>query len=107
MNTNLHAGPIVCLSVEMYYNTFRFPKKHLWVLISFGSVYLFINLGKIFIYLIVYSVTVAVIYKPIDWKSLLSYILVLMSLGFTVGAHYLGQFIHKKYKAPKLKDRIH
>ena len=29
-----------------------------------------------------------------------------MSLGFTVGAHYLGQYIHKKYKAPKLKDRI-
>jgi hypothetical protein len=42
-----------------------------------------------------------------DWKSSLSYILVIMSLGFTVAAHYFGQYVHQKYKAPKLKNKIH
>jgi len=45
MNTNLHLGPLVCLLVELYYNNFSFPKRHLWVLITFGSLYLLINLG--------------------------------------------------------------
>lgn len=46
MNTNLHLGPLVCLLVELYYNNFTFPKRHLWVLALYGTGYLMINLGN-------------------------------------------------------------
>lgn len=46
MNTNLHLGPLVCLLIELYYNNFTFPKRHLWVLALYGTGYLMINLGN-------------------------------------------------------------
>ncbi len=51
---------------------------------------------------LVYSLTVKVIYQPIDWKSILSYALLLSSYLFVLGAHYFGRFAHRKWKAPKL-----
>lgn len=105
MNTNLHLGPLVCLLVELYYNNFTFPKRHFWVLVFYGTGYLLINLGNSNL-IVVYSLTVSVIYQPIDWKSLLSYLIVIGSYVITFAAHYLAGYAFRKWKAHKLKDRI-
>jgi len=49
---------------------------------------------------------VHVIYRPIDWVSLLSYILILASVGLVVLSHFIGRIIHRKIKAPKMEGRI-
>ena len=71
----------------------------------YGTGYMAINLGILSIKL-VYSISVKVIYEPIDWKSVLSYCLLIGSYIFVFGAHYFGRFVHKIWKAPKLKNRI-
>lgn len=106
MNTNLHLGPIVCLLVELYYNNFTFPKRHLWVLALYGTGYLMINLGNYCILCLAYSLAVKVIYQPIDWKSVLSYALVLGSYVFVIGAHYFGGFSYRRWKAHKITHKI-
>lgn len=45
MQSNLHAGPIVCLTLDLIYNNFAFHIRHLCVLITFGTVYMIINLS--------------------------------------------------------------
>lgn len=102
MNTNLHLGPLVCLLVELYYNNFSFPKRHLWVLALYGTGYLIINLGNFFIDK-AYSLGVKVIYQPIDWKSILSYALVIGSYVVVIGAHFFGRFSYRRWKANKYK----
>lgn len=46
MNANLHAGPLICLSLDLAYNSFAFNIRHVWITIAFGLVYMFINLSK-------------------------------------------------------------
>ena len=106
LNTNLHLGPLVCLVAELYYNNFSFPKRHLWVITLYGTSYLLINLGKIFMNSIVYSLSVKVIYEPIDWKSVGSYIICVGSYVFVFGAHYFGGFSYRKWKAHKITTNI-
>jgi hypothetical protein len=106
LNTNLHLGPFLCLVVELYYNNFPFPKRHFWVAVFYGTFYLLINLG-IFDYNLVYSLSVKVIYEPIDWKSVLSYCIVVGSYFITFGAHHFGGFAYRKWKAHKIVNRIH
>jgi hypothetical protein len=105
MNTNLHLGPIVCLLIELYYNNFSFPKKHLWVLAFYGTGYLMINLGN-FLFYEAYSLAVKVIYQPIDWKSILSYALVIGCYVFVACAHYFGRYSYRKWKSQKYTHRI-
>lgn len=99
---------MICLSIDLYFNTFKFAKKHFWVLAIYGTGYLFINLGTfLFTYFfIVYSLAVKIIYQPIDWVSILSYAITLSSYFITYGGHYLGRHIYHKYKQPKLAGRI-
>ena len=55
---------------------------------------------------IVYTLKVKVIYQPIDWKSVLSYALVIFSYIFMMLAHYFGRFSYRKWKAHKITTRI-
>ena len=65
------------------------------------------QLRYFFIYNLVYSLSVKVIYEPIDWKSVLSYCIVVGSYFITFGAHHFGGFAYRKWKAHKLMNRIH
>ena len=97
-NANIHAGPLICLSLDMVFNSFSFPKNHFIILLIFAVIYLIINLT--------YSLAVKVIYKPIDWVSFLSYVLSVSSIAMVYGMHCLGRFIYNKYKKPKMENRI-
>ena len=97
-NANIHAGPLICLSLDMVFNTFSFPKSHFIILLFFAVLYLIINLT--------YSLTVKVIYKPIDWVSVLSYVLSVSSIAMTYGMHCLGRFLYNKYKKSRMEHRI-
>ena len=85
-NANIHAGPLVCLCLDMAFNSFSFPKPHFVILLFFSVVYLFINLS--------YSLAVKVIYKPINWVSFLSYVLTVASVLMTYGMHCLGRWLY-------------
>jgi hypothetical protein len=65
-----------------------------------------LSIWVIFGIYVVYSLTVKVIYKPIDWKSVLSYILVMASLLFVIGAHYIGRVYYRRRKATVLRNII-
>ena len=106
LNTNLHLGPFLCLLVELYYNNFSFPKRHFWIAVFYGTGYLLINWGIFFIYVAVYSLTVKVIYEPIDWKSILSFCIVFGCYVITFGTHHFGSFAYRKWKADELTSKI-
>ena len=97
-NANIHAGPLICLCLDMAYNTFSFPKRHFVILLLFSFSYLVINLS--------YSLAATVIYKPIDYVSVLSYVLLVAAVALTYGMHCLGRFVFEKYKKPRLDGRI-
>ena len=45
INANLHAGPIICLLIELPYNKYPFPKRHTAVIAFLNVIYLVINVG--------------------------------------------------------------
>lgn len=47
MNVNLHAGPCVCLMIDLYFNCIEFPRRHYYVTLVFGTIYLIINMRKL------------------------------------------------------------
>lgn len=83
INANLHAGPLVTLVLDMIYNSFSFPKQHFHAVIFFSVLYGIVNLS--------YSLTATIIYKPIDWVSILSYALLGAAVLMAFLMHWLGQ----------------
>jgi len=74
---------------------------NLWEFLSFNQFgYLFI------LVFLVYSLGVKVIYEPIDWKSFLSYALVIGCIIFVCGVHHFGGYSYRRWKAHKLTTRI-
>jgi fluoride ion exporter CrcB/FEX len=98
VNANLHAAPIVMLCIDMVYNTFRFPKRHFHIVLAFGVLYAIINLS--------YSLSAHIIYKPIDWVSILSYILMGSSVVMAFIMHWLGRYIFRKCKKHKVETQM-
>jgi hypothetical protein len=90
LNANLHAGPLITLIIDFIFNVYSFPTQHYFIVLLVGFLYALINL--------IYSLTVAVIYKPIDWVSLLSYGLIVGALAMSFLMHWLGRFVYNKLK---------
>lgn len=61
----------------------------------FSTLYLALN--------VIYSLNVKVIYPPIDWVSLKSYILIIIAYGLAFGTQLLGRLIFKKIKKKNLE----
>lgn len=94
INANLHAGPFVVLCIDMILNSFRFPKRHFHAVTIFQILYGIVNLT--------YSLFAHIIYQPIDWVSVLSYVLILSTLGMSFFMHWLGRLIFRRWKMPKI-----
>lgn len=54
----------------------------------------------------IYSLSVKPIYKPIDWVSFFSYILLVLSFGLAYLMHWFGRFLFKRIKKKRLENRI-
>ena len=50
-----------------------------------------------------YSLLATIIYPPIDWTSLLSYILMTVAYLLGVLMFFLGNLVFRKWKYPKIK----
>lgn len=74
--------------VDLYFNGIEFPKNHYYATLIFGSIYLLINMRN-FKLNGVWSVFEYVIYRPIDWVSVLSYVLVACCYLLTFLTHWL------------------
>lgn len=46
VNVNLHAGPFICLMIDLYFNCVEFPRRHYYVTLVFGTLYLLVNMRK-------------------------------------------------------------
>lgn len=53
-----------------------------------------------------YSLAVKPIYKPIDWVSFFSYVLLVVSFGLSYLMHWFGRFLFKRIKKKRLENRI-
>lgn len=82
----------------MAYNTFSFPKQHFIPIALFSTLYMVINL--------IWSLTIHVIYKPIDWVSVMSYVLSVGAFVLSYLMHWVGRLIFEKYKKNKMENRI-
>lgn len=98
INANLHAGPLVVLILDMFYNTFSFPPQHFHTVLFFSLLYGIVNLT--------YSLACHIIYKPIDWVSILSYILMGGAIVMAFIMHWLGRFIFQKCKKDKIQSQM-
>lgn len=98
VNANLHAGPLIVLCLDTAFNTFSFPKQHFHAVLLFGFLYAIVNL--------VYSLTAHIIYQPIDWVSILSYILMASSIVMTFLMHWLGRYLYNKWKKEKIESSM-
>lgn len=56
VNINLHAGPCICLLIDLSLNCIEFPKRHYYVTLVFGTIYMVINMR---IHTVLYSLVVA------------------------------------------------
>jgi hypothetical protein len=90
VNANLHAGPLITLLIDFVLNNFSFPTSHFLIIAFVAVLYALINL--------VYSLTVAVIYKPINWVSWLSYVLLVGVFVMALVMHLLGRFVYNHCK---------
>lgn len=86
----MHAGPFIVLCIDMALNTFRFPKRHFHAVTLFQLLYGVVNLS--------YSLAAHIIYKPIDWISFLSYVLILSSVAMSLFMHWIGRLIFRRCK---------
>lgn len=43
LNTNLHAGPLICLLLDLVYNMYSFRTSHFLMVIVIGLIYMVIN----------------------------------------------------------------
>jgi hypothetical protein len=44
VNVNLHAGPLICLVIDLVMNCIEFPRRHFYVTLVFGVLYMLINM---------------------------------------------------------------
>lgn len=94
MNANLHGAPFILLFVDLIFNSFTFPRQHFHTVLVFGLIYAIINL--------IYTLVVHIIYQPIDWVSVMSYVLLAGTVIMTFVMHWLGRFIFNKCKRDKI-----
>ena len=53
-----------------------------------------------------YSLAAHIIYKPIDWVSVMSYVLMAGSVVMSFIMHWLGRWIYGKFKKQKMDGQI-
>ncbi len=94
VNANLHAAPLIALVLDILYNSFSFPKQHFHAVLFFSILYGIVNLA--------YSLTATIIYKPIDWVSILSYVLLIAAVLMAFFMHWLGRYMYNKWKRDKM-----
>lgn len=94
VNANLHSVPLLALSIDMIYNTFKFPSQHFLIILVFSLQYMIVNLS--------YSLGAHIIYKPIDWVSPLSYILMAGAVVMAFLMHFLGRYIYNTCKKHRI-----
>ena len=104
IQSNLHAVPLVFLTLDYIFNTFCFHIRHITVLIGFTLIYLTINLGTPFSHT-AYSLSVKPIYKPLNWRDVQSYILALGCVLATLLIHFICRLVYRKWKEPILKAK--
>ena len=54
----------------------------------------------------IYSLTVQVIYKPIDWVSVMSYVLCVGAFLLSFLMHFIGRSLFEKCKRRRIEGRI-
>ena len=82
----------------MAFNSFSFPSQHFHAVLLFSLLYAIVNLS--------YSLAAHIIYQPIDWVSILSYALMVMSVVMSFFMHWLGRWIYNKFKKDKVSEII-
>lgn len=98
LEIGIHGFPLFSLIVDFIFNTYQFPLRHLTVIIIFGCLYLTLNA--------IYSLDVKPIYKPINWKTLGSYLLVLISFLIAIGVHRLGNYVWVKCRKVRIEEQL-
>jgi hypothetical protein len=76
--------------------------KLLWSLLS--PIFLSICVKKV--YNVVYSVTVEPVYSVITWKSVSSYVWVVVAIAAVIGMHFLGRLIWERCKKPRYDEEL-
>ena len=89
---------MICLTLDFIFNVYEFRRCHFFWIAFFGTIYMIINLT--------YSETVKIIYAPINWVSVLSYVLVISAYLLAFGCHVFCGWVFSRYKKKNMEGRI-
>ena len=86
----VHSLPFIFLLVDLFFNSFAFPARHLVLPIALGLIYMLINF--------LYTILVHKVYDTIDWDSILSYALVFSTILLLLMTFMIGSYSYQKFK---------
>ena len=93
---NIHAAPVLCLLVDFVFNTLSYNVRRFIFIVFASLLYLAMNA--------VYTLTYQPIYSSVTWKSLTSYILVIVALAVIYIVFLIGSIVFCCCKSRALKN---
>lgn len=72
--------------------------SHFIAVVIFGAIYMVINM--------VYTLNAHIIYQPIPWNTVMSYVLMIGAVGLSFFMHWIGGFCYKKFKKEAVENQM-